>query len=174
MTEKPKNPNSDIPEIKETEQVIHDTETVTPEEMSRLQQDFFNEDLVGGLQNIEVSEEELERQRVEREYAESFIDIKDAGKTPCFRTDQVHLKITPEQLVVLTEALEAFSVNIELTDYLYVEKGMGKLYEQQSYIRMLRDISDDTLNEYVRHRPYSPFLPVWFKKIGKDEVEKDI
>ena len=173
MTEKTK-PHSDIPEIEEREQVIHSSETVTPDEMAVLQNSFYEDDLAGGLQNIQVSEEELERQREQWEYAQSFIDMKDDGKTPCYRTDQVHLKLTPEQLVVLIQALEAVSCDIELMDYLYTEKGMGNRYEQQSYIRMLRDISDDTLNEYVRHRPYSPFLPTWFKKIGKTDVEKEI
>ena len=171
MNEKKK--PSNIPEIEETEQVIHPSETVTPEEMADLQRKFYGDDLDGGLQNIEVSEEELERQRIAWEYAQSFIDMKDDDNTPCCRTDQVHLKLTPEQLVVLKEALEAFSTRVEMTDYLYEERGMGNLYQQQQYINMLRDIVDDTLNEYVRHRPYSPFLPTWFKKIGKHEIKLD-
>lgn len=170
MSEKKK--QSDIPVIEEKEAVTHESEPVTFEEMQRLQEDFYSEDLGGGLQNIQVSEEELERQREAWEYAQSFIDMKDDKNTPSYRTDQVHLKLTPEQLVVLKEALEAFSTRIEMTDYLYVERQMGNLYQQQQYINMLRDMVDDTLNEYVRHRPYTPFLPTWFKKIGKDELDK--
>lgn len=173
MTENQKNLN-DIPEIEEKEQVVHSSETVTPEEMAELQRNLYDDDISGGLQNIRVSEEELERQRVELKYAQSFIDMKEVGNIPCYQTDQVHLKLTPEQLVILKQALEAFSVNIEHTDYLYTEKQMSNLFQEQSYIRMLRDMVDDTINEYVRHRPYSPFLPSWFKKIGKSDVEKDI
>ena len=172
MSEKKK--LNDIPEIEETAAVTHDSEPVSYDEMQRLQEDFYTDDLSGGLQNVQVSEEELERQREQYEYAQSFIDIKDVGNTPCFRTDQVHLKLTPEQLVVLKEALEALSLDMTELEYLTEEKCMEYMYQQQSYIRMLHDITDDTLNEYVRHRPYSPFLPTWFKKIGKDELEKDI
>lgn len=156
----------------EKEAVTHDSEPVTPEDIERLNHSFYEEDLGGGLMNVKVPEEELQRQREQLEYAQSFIDMKDVENTPCYRTDRVHLKLTPEQLVVLIQALEAFSVNIEHTDYLYTEKQMCNLYEEQSYIRMLRDMCDDTLNEYVCHRPYSPFLPTWFKKIGKDDVDK--
>lgn len=158
--------------VEEVEQKTYASEPVTFEEMQRLQGDFYQEDLSGGLQNIHVPDEEVKRQHEQWKHAQSFIDMRDDRNIPCYRTDQVHLKLTPEQLVVLKDALEAFSVNIDHTDYLYTEKQMSGLYEQQSYIRGLRDIVDNTLNEYVRHRPYSPFLPTWFKKIGKDELDK--
>jgi len=168
MIENPK-PLNDIPEIEEKEQVIHDSESVSYEEMSRLQENFYADDLDGGLQNIKVSEEEIERQLVAIEHAKSFIDMKDMGTTPCYRTDKVHLKLTPEQLVVLKEALEVLSLDMNNIEYLSNEKEWETLYQQQSYVRYLHDRVDDTINEYVRHRPYSPFLPTWFKKIGKND-----
>jgi hypothetical protein len=147
---------------------IYDSETVTPEEMTELQYNLYEEDIDGGLQNIQVSQEELDKQQEELEYAKSFIDIEDSQSAPPYRTDMVHLKFTPEDLVILKEALEAFSTSIEMTDYLYTELEMGNLYQQQQYINMLRDEVNDTLDDYVIHRPYSPFLPTWFKRIGKD------
>jgi hypothetical protein len=170
MSEKKK--QSDIPEIEEKEAVTHESEPVSFEEMQRLQEDFYSEDLGGGLQNIQVPEEELERQRKQWEHAQSFIDMNDEKNVPCYRTDQVHLKLTPEQLVVLKEALEAFCTRIEMTDYLYEELKMGNLFEHLEYVLMLRDDVDDTLNEYLRHRPYSPFVGTWAKKIGKHELDK--
>jgi hypothetical protein len=95
------------PDEEEVEQVTHESESVTADDIAQLNMNFYGEDLSGGLQNITVTEEEIERQRVQQEYAQSFIDMKDVGNTPCYRTDQVHLKLTPEQLVVLKEALEA-------------------------------------------------------------------
>lgn len=156
----------------ERKPVTYDSETATPEDIERLNQGFYQEDLSGGLMNVQVPEEELKRQREALEYAQSFIDMKWVGNTPCYRTDLVHMKLTPEQLVVLKEVLEAFSSNIEMTDYLYTEKQMSNLYDHQSYVRDLRDEVNDALDAYVCHRPYSPFLPSWVKRIGKNDVAK--
>ena len=162
------------PEIEETEQKTFESEPISVEELNNFKDMLYGEDFSGGLQNIQVSEEELERQRESFEYAQSFIDMKEDQNIPCYRTDQVTLKLTPEQLVVLKEALETLSVNMVEIPYLEDELGIDCLYKQQSYVRMLRDNVDDLLNEYVRHRPYSAFIGTWVKKIGKDEVAKDI
>ena len=61
----------------EVEQKTFDSETITPEEMTELQYNLYEEDIDGGLQNIRVSPEELEKQREQMEYAKTFIDLKD-------------------------------------------------------------------------------------------------
>lgn len=156
----------------ETEQKTYDSEPATSEDMNRIKSMLHGEDISGGLFNIELPEGEVEKQKERFDYAASFIDINDVGNTPCYRTDQVKMKLTPEQLVILKEALETLSVNIESMEYLYTEKGMADLYEQQTYIRDLRNIVDESINQYVLHRPYSPFLPNWIRRIGKDDMEK--
>ncbi len=168
-----KKKNNNIPVIEEQEAKTYNSEPVSLEEMQKLRHDFYEDDIFGGLHNIQVSEEEIERQRRASEYIKSFIEMIDHSNVPCYRTDKIHLKLTPEQLVVLIQALESFSLNMYPLEYLSEERGISKLYEQQSYIRMLRDLTDDVLNSYVKHRPYSPFLPVWFKKIGKNDVDKE-
>lgn len=148
----------------------YDSETITPEEMTELQNNFYPDDIDGGLQNIEVSPEELEIQREKLEYAKTFIDLKESQSAPPYRTDLVHLKLTPEELVVLKQALENLSLDMRTeVPYMSEEMEILNLYDQQSYIRMIRDQVDDTLNEYVKHRPYTPYLVTWRKRIGKSD-----
>lgn len=167
MSEK-KNPERDWLEEPKT----YDSEPASPEDIEMLNRGFYEQDLSGGLMNVQVPEEDLERMRLEDADIRAFIDIKSCCDVPCYQTDQVTIKLTPEQLVVLKEALESFSLNLYPLDYLTEEKGISRLFDQQSYVRMLRDKVDDTINSYVKKRPYDPFLPTWFKRIGKDDIYK--
>ena len=150
----------------------YESSPVTPEEMMELNNNFYGDDIIGGLHNIEVPEEELKRQQEQQEYIRTFVDINDVEHTPCYRTDMVHLKITPEHLVVLKESLEALSVDMKNINYLSEEADLKSLFEQQLYIIELHNIIEKTLNEYVEHRPYSPFLSIWFKRISTRDFFK--
>lgn len=170
MTEK-KKPLSDIYGEEESEQKTYDSEPATPEDIERLNHGFYEQDLAGGLMNVQVPEEELERQREALKYAESFIDMSEECNTPCYKKDEVHLKLTPEQIVVLVEILQNYSLNMQNIEYLE-EDASFSLYEQQIYVNLLRNKVDHMLNEYLRHRPYSAFVGAWAKKIGKDDLDK--
>ena len=162
------------PYEEEVPQKTFDSVPVAPEDIEKLQGCFYFDDLSGGLQNVQVSDEELERQNEQWEYAKSFIDMRDLRNVPCYQTDLVSFKLTPEQLVVLKQSLEVLSLNMSDVNYFKCELKHESLYQQQSYIRLLHDIVDKTLDDYAYSRPYSPFLPSWLKKIGKYDVEKTI
>lgn len=144
-----------------------DSETITPEEMRELQDSFYNSDLVGGLQNVEVPPEEVERQRSQDEHVSSFIELTTDTGIPCYKRDKVTLKLTPEQIHVLLKVLQNASLDMKNVEYL--EEDGHSLFEQQIYVHLLHNKVDELMCEYVKHRPYNPFLKSWYQRIGRGE-----
>lgn len=162
----------EIPEIEESKQVTGDSEPISPEDFAALKDNLYADDISGGLQNIQVPEEELEKIRAQDEEAEKHIIIQSGEHEKPYKVDGVITVFTPEELVILKEVIERYSTtNLHTLDYLD-EAGVKSLYDQQAIIRQLRDTVDMNLNNYVKLRPYTPFLSSWVVKIGKDNVRK--
>lgn len=156
------------------EQKTFESAPVTKEEMELVREQFYDEDVTGGFHNIEPPPEAIEELNAQQEAAQSFIIMQTDNDTNiAHKIDGVNVIFTPEEMVVLIQILEKYSVNMKYIEYAEDVMGMESTYDQQALVRHLRDRVDDTLDEYAKHRPYSPFLMGWLKKIGKDKVRKE-
>lgn len=95
-------------------------------------------------------------------------DVPDIG----YKTDEISVKLTPEQVVILSQILKQSSFSEALVPYIDTELKFD-IYEQQGYIRDMVGVVDDTLNEYVVNKEYDPFTVPWFKRIGKGKVRNN-
>ncbi len=160
-----------VPEIPEQEQKIYDSEPLTSDEIGSIQGNLFGDDITGGLHNIQVPLEELEKIKEQEELAKEHIIVSDESTQVSPQTsDGIICVFTPEELMILKNIIEEQS--IEMTDIGYMSTIMEEceLYDQQTYIRGLRDKVDMNINRYVKLRPYSPWSSSWIKKIGKKHV----
>lgn len=158
--------NTDKIEPEEVAQKTYDSEPMTADELQEVKDNLYGDDISGGLQNITVPPEELQKIKDQEEYAKEFIVINDDRENP-ERVDGVRIVLTPTELVLLKEILEIFSLNMVEVPHMTEVMGIEKQYDQQAQVRQLRDIIDGQLNEYVKYRPYSPWFASWIKKIGK-------
>ena len=144
------------------------------DEFKEAQEMFDPEDMSGGLANVKPPDSFYAEAAAKQTEAEGFIiPSEDQSKLP-YKDDKVLVAMSPEDLVILTEILENCSVNMHNISYL--EKDMS-VYEQQSFIRAMRDKIDNTLMRYclLRHyKGFAAFLTPWIKKIGRDEVLKEL
>lgn len=154
----------------ETPQVTGESSPVSPEEFSALKDNLYGDDIAGGLQNIQVPPEELLVIKLQEEEVAKRI-VMNGGDLPQ-KTDGVICVLTPEELMILKEVVENYSTNFQMINYCYDVMGETDPYKQQGLLRQLRDTIDMNLNDYVKLRPYSPFLSAWVKKVGKDDVRK--
>lgn len=153
---------NNLPYIEEITQKTFESEPLTSEELSTLNINLYSDDINGGLHNIKLTEEEVEEITEQDKLAHEFIEITDEATELPQLKDQVMVKFSPEDLMILKESLEQFSLNP--SDIKYIEED---LYTQQTYVRELRDKIDGFIDIYVKHRPYSPFFKSWVKRIGK-------
>ena len=142
------------------------------EDFERASENLTPEDLDGGFHNIQVPDSFRTQMEKDAEEAASFIIINEGADEIPHKVDGVNVTFTPEELVILTQALEQFSSSsCCVLPYVGEELDMS-LYEQQGKIRQLRDNVNSTLEHYVRVRPYAPFLVPWVRRIGKDKLRK--
>lgn len=142
------------------------------EDLEEARKNFTPEDLSGGLHNVQVPPSFAEQEAINAARAAEFITINDElGEIP-HKTDGISVTFTPEELVFLTQVLEQFaSSTCCVVPYADKELNMN-LYTQQGLVRQLRDNVDATLDQYVRVRPFTPFLIPWFNRIGKKSVRE--
>jgi hypothetical protein len=141
-------------------------------DLEKAEQMLTPEDLAGGFHNVDPPADFYEEQDAKAEEALKFIEMNDTETDVPHRSDKVRVALSPEQLVILTEILEKYSTQMRGLDYAYDELKIESLYEQAALVREIREEVNETLHEYVRVRPYTPFILPWFNRIGKDKVRK--
>ena len=141
-------------------------------DVERAQEMLTPEDFDGGLHNVEPPQSFYEQSAKDAAEAAEFIIINDGADDIPYKVDGVNVTFTPEELMILTEVLENYSINMRTLDYAYDEMKIESTYDQQALVRQLRDNVSGTLDHYVRVRPFTPFLLPWLKRINKDRVRK--
>lgn len=163
------------PELLEVvvEQKTSESSPITDADRAQLKEMFGDEDIIGGMQNIDIPETALDKIKEQYEKASEFIDLHDESTDVAHKMDGVSVVFTPEEMMVLIQILEQnATASCCVVDYASNILNMD-LYGQQGYVRQLRDRVDGTLDEYVKVRPFSPFLSGWVKKIGKSKIRTD-
>ena len=169
MTKKTNN----TPYIEEVSQKTFESEPLTPKEIIELKLNLYSDDIDGGLQNIQLIDEEIEEIRLKEEKSLEFMEIKDEVTEIPHLTDNIKLKLPPDSLMIIIEVLKRFSLDMKNIQYLEKESKSGDdIYEQQTEIRLLVLELNRQLNNYISNRPYSPFFESWVKRIGRSNVRK--
>ena len=133
---------------------------------------MYGDDISAGLHNIYVPEHERLIISQQDKLAREHIIINDdmsPSESP-HTTDGVICVFTPEELMILKNIIEEQSINMVDVEYMNTVMGVSELYDQQAYVRQLRDTVDMNIDNYVKLRPYTPFLKNWVKKIDKEYV----
>ena len=158
--------------INEQEQKTFDSEPISSEEFNKIKDNLYDDDLRGGLHNIQVPPEDLLKIKEQEELAKKHIIIKEGMEITEMpqKTDGVITVFTPEELIILREILETYSLNMRSIGYAYDVMNMENRYDHQSLVRQLRDTVDMNIDNYVKLRPYNPFFVSWAKKIGKKRI----
>jgi hypothetical protein len=164
---------NDIPYIEEITQKTFESEPLTKEELSELKLNLYSDDIDGGLQNVKLTDDEIEEINLIDEKSQEFMEINDEMTNVPYLSDIIKLKLSPESLLIVIEILKQFSINMKNIEYLENESKCGcDIYEQQTRVRMLVEELDSQLDTYIKNRPYSPFFVNWVDHIGRSHREK--
>jgi hypothetical protein len=140
------------------------------EDVERAKYMLTPEDFDGGFHNVEPPAEFYAEEEKKASEAETFIGMDDSFNGIPHKTDRVQVVFSPEELVILTQVLENYSTHIIGVEYVYEELGYDEIYQHQTLVRGLRDVVNDTLEHYIKVRPYSPFIVPWVNRIGKGKI----
>ncbi len=142
------------------------------EELEDIKNNLYSDDFSDGLHNIEVPPEMLQELKEQDSHVNELIVIQDEMCNSAYKTDGVRCVFSPEELIVLKEILEVYTVRGR--PYInYLDCDEISPYDQVGILRELRDKIDGNVNEYVKMRPYSPWFMNWVKRIGKENVRKE-
>jgi len=161
---------NNIPYIEEVTQKTFDSEPLTNEELNDLKLSLYDDDISGGLHNIHLTDDEIEEIKEQDEKSLEFMEISDEATEVPQQSDNIKLKLPPESLMVIIEVLKQFNLNMKNVEYLENESKCADIYEQQTELRLLVLELNRQLDNYICHRPYSPFFESWVKRIGKSYV----